>query len=182
MISLLAAAAVSIGYGISNQIPTEPVPDIDGGFEIRALFGGEHGDRWSAWYGWQPERETKEGVAFGMPVAVMDSYRYVAFNRRFALHNGERTWFAGTGIGYRDLSTCLTDGMVAKKSREHCVGGDAFVSSKVAFSQELGFKWKVVEVSLAHFSTGGISEWNKGVNYFRFTLFGTIGKEAQSGR
>ncbi len=44
------------------------------------------------------------------------------------------------------------------------------MSSRWAFAQELGFKWKVVELSIGHFSTGGISAWNKGANLFRFTL------------
>ena len=131
---------------------------------------------WSIWLGAQPERRTKDEWAFGLYVDKMPAYSYVAGLRRFNLHlDGPVTLFAGTGLGYRDLTTCTVDG--------RCFGGDAFVSSRWAFAQELGFRWQPkvwgVEISVGHFSTGGISVQNKGTNLGRFTLFGRVGKERQ---
>jgi hypothetical protein len=169
LLPLTALADVSLGYGIAIQTPTDPVPDIDSGLELRATFGGEHADKWSVWLGAQPKRYTKDGVAFGFPVEEMPGYGYVAGLRRFNLRlDGPITLFAGTGLGYRDLTTCAVSG---------CFGGDAFVSSRWAFAQELGMRWRIVELSLGHFSTGGISVANKGVNFARFTLFGKVGKK-----
>lgn len=162
-----AAEGVSLGYGVAMQLPTDPVPDIGSGLELRATFGGEHADKWSVWLGAQPKRETENGIAFGVPVDDMPGYGYVAGLRRFNLRLERVTLFAGTGLGYRDLTTCTVYG---------CFGGDAFVSSRWAFAQELGVRWKAVEVSLGHFSTGGISLNNKGINLVRFSLFGRVGK------
>lgn len=163
------AFASEIGYGIAHQTHADPVPTVDSGLEFRALFGGERGQKWSIWFGFQPERLTREGVAYGVPLDKMPGYSYVAGLRRFNLHlDGPVTLFAGTGLGYRGLTTCLPDGIT-------CFSGDPFVSSRWAFTQELGFKWKAVELSLGHFSTGGISHLNHGVNLFRFTLFHHFG-------
>lgn len=168
MLGTLALAGF-IGWGTAHQIPTDPVPDGADGLEIRALWGGEHGDRWSAWLGRQAERVTKEGVAFGLPVDRMPAYSYAAVLRRWSRHlDGPVTLFAGTGIGYRDLTTCTTVGP--------CIPGDAYVSSRWAFAQEAGFRWRVVEVSLGHFSTGSFSLWNKGVNNARFALLWKVGR------
>lgn len=175
---MIAALAVSfsLGYGIANQIPTEYVPSMRGGLELRALFGGDDGDKWSVWLGAQSAKHTREGWAFKLHIDDMPAYGYVAGLRRFNLRRGNVTWFAGTGIGYRSIETCLADGYVLSSSKSHCFRGDAFISSDWAFAQELGMKWKVVELSLGHFSTGGITEINHGVNMFRFTIFGKVAR------
>lgn len=175
---LQAFAGALLGYGVSNQIETEAVPEISGGLELRAMFGGDHGDRWNIWLGAQPERVPREQYAYGLYVDEMPAHWYVAGTRRFNLHlDGPVTLFAGTGLGYRDLSTCLIPAYGEPPSAKPlpCFDGDAFVSSRWAFAQELGFRWRVVEMSLAHFSTGGISLQNHGVNYWRFTLLGHVG-------
>lgn len=176
LLPLPAIAAGAIGYGIANQLTTDPVPDVGGGLELRATFGGDRGDRWSIWLGAQPQRRTKESFAFGIYVDTMPAYAYVAGLRRFNLHlDGPITLFAGTGLGYRDLTTCTLPPRGGKPTDTSCFGGDAFVSSRWAFAQELGFRWRAVELSLGHFSTGGISVANKGVNLVRFTLFRHVG-------
>lgn len=169
MLLLSALAAGSIGYGIAGQVPTDPVPDVGNGLELRLTFGGERGDVWSIWLGAQPERKTRDKWAHGLWVDTMPAYTYVAGLRRFNLRfDGPVTLFAGTGLGYRDVTTCTVNGQ--------CFGGDAFVSSRWAFAQELGFRWRAVEVSLGHFSTGGVSTLNKGINLARFTLFKQFGR------
>lgn len=171
LLPLQAFAGPMLGYGVAAQVPTDPVPRVDSGLELRATFGGERADKWSVWLGWQPERRTQNRAAFGLYVDRMPAYGYVAGLRRFNLHlDGPITLFAGTGLGYRGLTTC------AYSPRNACFAGDAFVSSRWAFAQELGFRWKAVEISIGHFSTGGISAQNKGVNLVRFTLFGAVGK------
>ncbi len=168
------AFALDIGYGVARQTPTDPVPHADSGLELRAVWGGEHRDRWSAWLGTQPERSTKDGVAYKLGVDQMPGYAYAAFLRRFNKRlDGPVTLFAGTGIGYRDLETCVAEW---SQYDRRCFGGDAFISSRWAFAQELGFRWKVVEVSIGHFSTGGVSHFNHGINLFRFTLMWGVGQ------
>lgn len=175
LLPLQTFAEMSLGYGIAVQRPTDPVPNADSGLELRATFGGEHGDRWSVWLGAQPERRTKDAWAFGYWIDTMPGHAYIAGLRRFNWRlDGPVTLFAGTGLGYRDITTCRADG-------SRCFGGDAFVSSRWAFAQELGVRWQPkrygVELSLGHFSTGGISTANKGINLARFTLFGKVGKQ-----
>ena len=164
-------AGGSIGYGIARQTHSDPVPTVRSGLELRGTFGGEHGDLWSIWLGAQPERKTKDRWAYGVWVDTMPAYGYVAGLRRFNLRLDPITLFAGTGLGYRDLTTCT----VLYRGESRCFDGDAFVSSKWAFAQELGFRWRAVEISLGHFSTGGISVKNHGLNYARFTLFRQFG-------
>lgn len=174
LLPLQAFAGPMLGYGVAAQVPTDPVPRVDSGLELRATFGGERADKWSVWLGFQPERRTQYGVAFGLHVDEMPAYGYVAGLRRFNLHlDGPVTLFAGTGLGYRDLTTCVSP------PQRGCFGGDAFVSSRWAFAQELGFRWRAVEISIGHFSTGGISAENKGVNLARFTLFGKVGRDRE---
>lgn len=173
LISRAVAAQVLLGYGIVKQMPTDPVPHADSGLELRLLWGTEDADRWSIWLGAQPERRTAMGAAYGFYVNEIPSYYYVAGLRRFNLHlDGHRTLFAGTGLGYRDIETCLDNAGIRPPP---CFDGDPFVSSKWAFAQELGFRWRIVELSVGHLSTGGISRSNKGVNLIRFTLLAKIG-------
>lgn len=171
----IPAQALEIGYGIAHPASTEPVPSSDSGLELRALWGGPDGDRWSAWLGRQGERHTREGYAFSAYVDTMPGYSYAAVLRRFNARPFENiTLFAGTGIGYRDLETCqLWD--ARDQGGGNCMPGDPFVSSRWAFAEELGFRWKIVEISVGHFSTGGISEFNKGLNLVRFSLLWPIG-------
>jgi hypothetical protein len=172
----LLASTVFLGYGVTNQIPDDPVPRSADGLELRALWGGDHGDRWSAWIGRQEARETKEGVAFQLHVDIMEPYNYAAVLRRFNKRlDGPVTLFAGTGFGYRDTEMCLTPPYRETGTDRACMPGDAFVTSRWAFAQELGFRWRHVEMSVAHFSTGGWSTSNIGVNMARFTLLWEVG-------
>jgi hypothetical protein len=163
-----------LGYGIASQIGTDPVPMGNNGIELRALMGGEQGDQWSVWLGSQQLRRTKEGIAYKFIADELPGYDYVAGLRRFNKHLEHFTVFVGTGVAYRDLSTCMNGQLLSNASPPKCISGDPYVSSHWAFAQESGVRWRCVELSVAHFSTGGITAWNHGINLFRFTFLGKL--------
>lgn len=171
--------SLSFGYGIAAQTYTHSVPNPENGPELRALWGGpdEQKDRWSVWVGHQPARHSQDGVVQMARTDVLPGFNYAAITRRFNMRAGERqntTFFAGTGLGYRNLVTCINGRWVGPNEPPACIDGDPYVSSKWTFAQELGVRWKAIEFSIGHFSTGGISWFNKGENLIRFTLMGRV--------
>lgn len=174
------AISLSLGYGIAAQTYTHSVPNPENGPELRALFGGPDAqkDRWSVWVGYQPQRRSQDGVVQGMRADVLPGYDYAAGLRRFNMRFREHTtFFAGTGVGYRATTSCTNGRWLMTGEPVLCFDGDPYVSSRWSFAQELGVRWRVVEFSVGHFSTGGITSYNKGVNLIRFTLLGRVGRK-----
>ena len=172
------ALSLSFGYGIAAQTYTHSVPNPENGPELRVLWGrnDDHHDRWSAWLGHQPVRFSQDGVVQGARTDVLPGFNYVAILHRFNMRFHEHTtFFSGTGVGYRDLVTCVNGRWYTPGEPRLCIDGDPYVSSKWTFAQELGVRWRIVEFSIGHFSTGGISYFNKGENMVKFTLIGHVG-------
>lgn len=184
------AHAAELSYSVTELLDRQGL-DSARGLELRAAWGGEHGDAWSAWVGGVTARATSTGwLCHGGGCWEIDGfapYRYVAVNRRWYARPGLR-WklYAGTGIGWRSHETCVDPPQffVDGGERKQCLSGDLSVSSKWAFSAELGVVWRnTLDFSFGHFSTGGISEWNRGDNIVRLGFITRVGrrghKEAQ---
>lgn len=194
LVALLVAApvwSVELSYSVASLMG-RPGLEAARGLELRSTFGGDRGDRWSVWLGAVRSRVVSTGHLCHDPsggggcfeIPRLPEFSYIAVNRRFYLRPHDNLkLYAGTGISYRDLTTCLTpltswgtpQVLLDHGERKQCVPGDLSVSSRWAFSQELGLVWRrVLDFSFGHFSTGGISEWNRGDNFVRFGFVSTI--------
>ena len=161
----LPAHALELGYSIT-KLRGVGLADTSDGLELRAVFGGEHGDRWAVSAGMFQERPTRDGwycvKGDCIRLGGLPAFEYASITHRWHLRPKPKlNLYIGSGISWRSAP--------------------AFdVSTKGAFQQEIGAVWggdrAAVDVSYAHHSTGGFSAFNRGADFIRVGLFGRFGK------
>lgn len=189
--NVLAAEA---GYSLLHQRQRAMLAESSRGVEGRINFGGSvtdrySGDRWSLAIGAVSPRRTivdnwiPEPEGGWILTDKLDSYYYINFSHRWYTrrnrfeHAPQLRFFVGTGVAYRNATTCGVLSRI-RPSEEWCYDGTAYVSSNWAFHQTFGFKWRErLELAFEHDSTGKISGINLGDDIIRLTLYPIIGRK-----
>lgn len=187
-----AAFATEVGYSLVHQRARPDTAEAARGFEGRLNFGGGEtgrysGDRWSLAIGYVNPRATDTDHYVDTPegccgyVDDVDGYAYANFAHRWYTRPGrfraapQLRFFIGTGVSWRDAETCVL--MPRKRHRDLCWDGTVDVSSRWAFHQTAGLKWRErLELAYEHDSTGGIAAVNRGDDVLRLSLFVLIGR------
>lgn len=180
------------GYSLIHQRARANTAEAARGFEGRLNFGGGQserysGDRWSLAIGYVNPRATDTDHLVDTPEGCcgyaddVDSYSYASFSHRWYTRAArfkaapELRFFVGTGVSWRDAETCVL--MARKRHRVQCWDGTVDVSSRWAFHQTAGLKWRErLELAYEHDSTGGVSAVNRGDDRLRLSLFVLIGQ------
>ena len=162
------AHALELGYSLLATDGGSAFKD-GRGLDLRVAFGDNgprySGDRWVATIGHINARENPTGwVGDQYPIDKSPGYEFFTFVHRWYTKGTNVRFFAGTGIGYRNVET-------------NGYKGDYFIGSQWAFAQSLGFKWREhIEVAYDHLSTGRLVSPNIGEDYLRFSIIATFGE------
>ena len=200
LLYLTSARSADVGYSLVNIVGRSGVAQSARGPELIFNFGDSktndryRGDRFSVAVGRMNGRDGgadddwiklgrhkgNHGETEYLEVKSYDPFYYVSFTHRWYTVDGrfprapQLRFFVATGLFWHDAVTCGR--LYSEYPRKVCYDGSPELSSRWAFAQEIGIKWRrTAELAIRHSSTGRISEINLGENYLRFSLMGHFG-------